>query len=246
MSIIPTEILIFSNDDSFYDEVYHSLSSYWNATITHTHDTNDLLNFIDTSTVCKLVVFDTSCVSNEIQKILAMLVSNVNNAFCIYVSKHDDIESAAIKNSHAVRVVGSVSDGSYTDLIKLAASKFAVNNENNTIDSNISKILIDLGIPPHINGYMYLRSAIAIVVKNPVMINLITKNLYVTLSKEFNSSAACIERSIRHAIERSWCSGNAQAINRYFSSSIAFKHRRPTNSEFIAIIAEYIRNIYSV
>ncbi|MCI8386843.1 MAG: hypothetical protein HFE63_00050 [Clostridiales bacterium] len=246
MSIIPTEILIFSNDTSFYDEVYRSLYNYWNASISHTYDTNELLKFINNSAICKLVIFDTSLVSNDIQQILAMLVSNINNAFCIYVSKFDNDESAAIKNSHAARVVNSTMDDNFTDSIKLAANKFNIDLSDNSIDSTINRILFDLGIPPHINGYMYLHSAIEIVVQNPNMINLITKNLYVTLSKEFNSSSACIERSIRHAIERTWCNGNVHAINRYFSPSVTLKHKRPTNSEFIAIIAGFIRNLYNI
>lgn len=110
-----------------------------------------------------------------------------------------------------------------------------------TLDQTITSILIDVGIPAHIKGYQYLREAITMVYHNIELLGSITKILYPELAKKFNTSATRVERAIRHAIEVGWSRGNMDAIAKLFGYSISKSQGKPTNSEFIAMVADKLR-----
>ena len=104
----------------------------------------------------------------------------------------------------------------------------------------ITKYLKELGVPANLNGYLYLRYAIELMIEDVSYINKITKRLYPDIAKQFNATAGSVERCIRVAIEASWYRGNKEAQNKVFGYSAAMKKCVPTNSEFIATIADYI------
>lgn len=105
----------------------------------------------------------------------------------------------------------------------------------------ISDILHQIGIPAHIKGYKYVREAIRLSVTDPEMLNSVTKILYPTVAKTFGSTASRVERAIRHGIEVAWDRGDVDTLNKYFGYTIQSQRGKPTNSEFIAMIADKIR-----
>jgi len=107
-----------------------------------------------------------------------------------------------------------------------------------TLEEKISEIFISIGIPPHIKGYGYLREGIKMTVENPNVINSVTKELYPAIAKKFSTTASKVERAIRHAIEVAWNRGRIDAINAIFGSRIYLGTEKPTNSEFIALVAD--------
>ncbi|MBQ8374156.1 MAG: sporulation transcription factor Spo0A [Clostridia bacterium] len=107
-----------------------------------------------------------------------------------------------------------------------------------TIDEKISEIFISIGIPPHIKGYSYLREGIKLTVEKPYIINSVTKELYPTIATIFDTSASKVERAIRHAIEVAWNRGRIDAINAIFGTRVYLGTEKPTNSEFIALVAD--------
>ena len=109
------------------------------------------------------------------------------------------------------------------------------------IQIQVTNILHALGIPSHIKGYQYIRSAILMVYDNPSFIGGITKELYPDLSIKFNTSISRVERAIRHAIEVSWLRGDIDLMEEIFGHSVDIDRAKPTNSEFIVTIADKLR-----
>jgi two-component system response regulator (stage 0 sporulation protein A) len=111
-------------------------------------------------------------------------------------------------------------------------------NPSRRIDERISHIFITVGIPAHIKGYQFLRSAIKLAVEKPGIINSITKQLYPAIAKMFSTTASKVERAIRHAIEVGWNRGRADRVNDIFGVKAFDRKDKPTNGEFIALIAD--------
>ncbi len=114
-------------------------------------------------------------------------------------------------------------------------------NLGKTLDEKISNIFITVGIPAHIKGYQYLRDGIKLVVENSQKINSITKCLYPEIAKRFGTTSSKVERAIRHAIEVAWNRGKIENINNLFGTKIYTANEKPTNGEFIALIADKCR-----
>ncbi|ASW42698.1 sporulation transcription factor Spo0A [Clostridium isatidis] len=109
------------------------------------------------------------------------------------------------------------------------------------LESEITSIIHEIGVPAHIKGYMYLREAITMVVNDMELLSAVTKELYPSIAKKYNTTASRVERAIRHAIEVAWGRGQVDAINKLFGYTIHNEKGKPTNSEFIAIIADKLR-----
>ncbi len=105
----------------------------------------------------------------------------------------------------------------------------------------ITEIIHQIGVPAHIKGYHYLREAIILSVKNTDVINSVTKLLYPTVAKKHKTTSSRVERAIRHAIEVAWDRGDVDVLNSYFGYTIQNSRGKPTNSEFIAMIADKLR-----
>jgi len=114
------------------------------------------------------------------------------------------------------------------------------NNYNGTrnLDEEITSIFLSIGIPAHIKGYQFLRVAVKKVMETPTLINAITKKLYPSVAKDFDTTSSKVERAIRHAIEVAWNRGRIENINEIFGYNIYTKNDKPTNGEFIALIAD--------
>ena len=109
------------------------------------------------------------------------------------------------------------------------------------LESKVTGIIHEVGVPAHIKGYQYLREAIIMTVNNMDLINSITKQLYPTVAKRYNTTPSRVERAIRHAIEVAWDRGDTDVLNSFFGYTIASGKGKPTNSEFIAMIADKLR-----
>ena len=107
-----------------------------------------------------------------------------------------------------------------------------------TLDEKISKIFINVGIPPHIKGYSFLREGVKMAIENPSIINNITKKLYPMIGEKYDTSASKVERAIRHAIEVAWNRGRIDTINSILGVRAYIGAEKPTNGEFIALIAD--------
>lgn len=117
-------------------------------------------------------------------------------------------------------------------IIKISSSK--------VIDEKLSNIFIRAGIPPHIKGYQFLRESVKLAIADPDLINSITRKLYPTVAKIYNTSASKVERAIRHAIEVAWNRGKIENINAIFGVRIYGKGEKPTNGELIALVADKV------
>jgi two-component system response regulator (stage 0 sporulation protein A) len=109
------------------------------------------------------------------------------------------------------------------------------------LEAVITDIIHEIGVPAHIKGYQYLRSAILMAVTDMDILNSITKQLYPSIAEEYNTTPSRVERAIRHAIEVAWGRGKMDTINELFGYTINAGKGKPTNSEFIALIADKIR-----
>jgi two-component system response regulator (stage 0 sporulation protein A) len=107
--------------------------------------------------------------------------------------------------------------------------------------SEVSSILQELGIPPHIKGYQYLREAILLVIADLELLSAVTKELYPAIGKKFNTTPSRVERAIRHSIEVAWSRGQIDNMNRIFGYNIILDKAKPTNSEFIAMVSDNLK-----
>ena len=106
------------------------------------------------------------------------------------------------------------------------------------LDDRLSNLFLGMGIPAHIKGYQYLREAIKLVIASPSMIGGITKELYPAIAHRFGTTSSKVERAIRHAIEVAWSRGRVDTLNKAFGCEVAQPEEKPTNGEFIALIAD--------
>jgi two-component system, response regulator, stage 0 sporulation protein A len=109
------------------------------------------------------------------------------------------------------------------------------------LEAEVTSIMHEIGVPAHIKGYQYLRDAIMMVVKDLDIINSITKQLYPGIAREYNTTPSRVERAIRHAIEVAWSRGQVDTIDSLFGYTVNLGKGKPTNSEFIAMVADKLR-----
>ena len=113
--------------------------------------------------------------------------------------------------------------------------------DERNLEALVTNLIHEVGVPAHIKGYQYLREAIMMVVNDIEVINQITKQLYPDLAKKFHTTPSRVERAIRHAIEVAWNRGNTDEVENIFGYTVSATKGKPTNSEFIAMIADKLR-----
>lgn len=114
-------------------------------------------------------------------------------------------------------------------------------NRVSSLEVAVTDVIFSVGVPAHIKGYTYLRKAILLAIANPDMINSVTKTLYPEVAKAYGTTSSRVERAIRHAIEVAWDRGDVEVLDSYFGYTINTGRGKPTNSEFIAMIADRLR-----
>lgn len=123
----------------------------------------------------------------------------------------------------------------------VAGTNTAAEKKTNDLEVVVSEIMHQIGVPAHIKGYQYLRKAILYAIDDDEMMNSVTKLLYPTVAKEFKTTPSRVERAIRHAIEVAWDRGDVDVLASYFGYTIQNSRGKPTNSEFIAMIADKLK-----
>lgn len=132
----------------------------------------------------------------------------------------------------------------YTSNSPMCYTKTTINSSlksSTPLEVRVTNIIHDVGVPAHIKGYQYIREAILMAVKNEEVINSITKTLYPTLASNFDTTPSRVERAIRHAIEVAWNRGQIEVHDKIFGYTVNSNKGKPTNSEFIAMIADKLR-----
>jgi two-component system response regulator (stage 0 sporulation protein A) len=152
-----------------------------------------------------------------------------------YILKPFDMEvlTNRIRQLVSNQPVTSNSGGAKKNIIPLSKGK--------NLDANITNIIHEIGVPAHIRGYQYLRDAITMVYNNIEVLSAITKTLYPSIAEKYKTTPSRVERAIRHAIEVAWTRGNIDSISHLFGYTINISKAKPTNSEFIAMVADKLR-----
>ena len=123
-------------------------------------------------------------------------------------------------------------------LLSMKGKHFDSEPASASLRLQVTEILHQIGVPAHIKGYHYLRDSILMAVEDPEIINAVTKQLYPSVAKRYNTTSSRVERAIRHAIEVAWDRGDVDVLNSYFGYTIHNTRGKPTNSEFIAMISD--------
>lgn len=124
---------------------------------------------------------------------------------------------------------------------KVPAKSVSSQESEPSLEIQVTDILHQIGVPAHIKGYHYLRDSIIMAIETPDIINAVTKQLYPSVAKRYDTTASRVERAIRHAIEVAWDRGDVDILNSYFGYTIHNTRGKPTNSEFIAMISDRLR-----
>lgn len=154
-------------------------------------------------------------------------------------------------NERMLRVISELltKDREFQIMITVPSQKsFLAKNEKTQkpvahldLEKEVTEMIHEIGVPAHIKGYQYLREAIMMSVEDAEMLSSITKILYPTIAKKYQTTSSRVERAIRHAIEVAWSRGKMETLDSLFGYTISVGKGKPTNSEFIALIADKIR-----
>lgn len=148
-----------------------------------------------------------------------------------------------IRQDKEFQIMITVPSTSREQKIFMTEQKEPVKKEKD-LERDVTEMIHEIGVPAHIKGYQYLREAIMMSVEDIEMLNSITKILYPTIAKKFSTTPSRVERAIRHAIEVAWSRGKMETLEALFGYTINTGKGKPTNSEFIALIADKIRLLY--
>lgn len=153
-----------------------------------------------------------------------------------YIVKPFDLDTFVQR----VREVLNIKGNSQFKVYEMPSVKYKKTEEPD-IELLVTNIIHEIGIPAHIKGYVYLRDAIMMVIDNMDLLGAVTKELYPAIAKKYNTTSSRVERAIRHAIEVAWGRGKVETIDNIFGYTIQNDKGKPTNSEFIAMIADKLR-----
>ena len=148
-----------------------------------------------------------------------------------------------ISTNKAFQIMITVPSGSEEEEIKITDAKVQTGAVRD-LEKDVTDMIHEIGVPAHIKGYQYLREAIMMSVQDVEMLGSITKVLYPTIAKKYQTTPSRVERAIRHAIEVAWSRGRMETLDALFGYTIKTGKGKPTNSEFIALIADKIRLQY--
>ena len=159
------------------------------------------------------------------------------SAFC-----SDRVVAEAVELGASYFLTKPVEENALIDRIRAVFEREETAQEHPTELKNlVTSVIHEIGVPAHIKGYQYLREAIMIAVDDMDVINAVTKVLYPEVAKRFNTTASRVERAIRHAIEVAWDRGDLETLQKYFGYTVSNTKGKPTNSEFIAMIADRLQ-----
>lgn len=243
-------IAIFESNEEFLNELKTYIESVEGYTVcavaTSGHAAIELLK----ETRPDIAIIDLVLSGKDGLSVLDYIKQSNSGCLPIVISRFadDKIVNSAIEHGAVYYLAKPVSVEDVMNRIKDLSSDKAVGykvmsdirdrRKISSLDEKISNIFITIGIPPHIKGFAYLREGIKMTVEDQSVINRVTKELYPKIGEKFNTSASKVERAIRHAIEVAWNRGRTDAISSIFGAKVYIGNERPTNSEFIALVAD--------
>ncbi len=246
------KVLIADNKTEFGQKCSNILKSYGMETYSCEKDGKVLVNEIQRKTP-DIVLADVFMPSLDILGVMETIKTLNLKTMVMAMSSFDnpELEQAALKAGVSYYFLKPFDIGVMAErMIQLTGWK-KISNPIKSINSGvvtdpdleimITEIIHQIGVPAHIKGYQYLREAIILSVKDPEIINSVTKLLYPTVAKHYSTTSSRVERAIRHAIEVAWDRGDVDVLNSYFGFTIHNGRGKPTNSEFIAMIADKLR-----
>ncbi len=163
-----------------------------------------------------------------------IVAESANLGAYYFISKPCDVHELFCR----IREVASESR-SAAGLVSFKGGKKSVSDRQ--VESMVTEVIHEIGVPAHIKGYQYIREAIILTVKDMELINAVTKALYPMVAKKFGTTSSRVERAIRHAIEVAWDRGDIEVLQKYFGYTVSNIKGKPTNSEFIALISDRLR-----
>ncbi|MDR0957856.1 MAG: sporulation transcription factor Spo0A [Clostridiales bacterium] len=199
-----------------------------------------------------VVVLDCAMPGLDGLKILEKVKSSEKPPICIMLSGqgHDNVTTKAYELGAEYYIVKPCELDVLADRIRIfkdkgkahvQGKKFGSQITPIDLETRVTEILHEIGVPAHIRGYHYMREAIIMAVNDLDVLNYITKELYPTIAQRAKTTPSRVERAIRHAIEVAWSRGQVDAIDKIFGYTISTHKGKPTNSEFIALIADRLR-----
>lgn len=243
-------IAIFENNEEFLNELKSYIEGVEGFNVcAATSNGNTAIELIK-STRPDVAIVDLVLSGRDGMSVLKYIKGNDVSCLPIAIGSYleDKIVNSAIENGAVYYLVKPVDAETVVDRIKDLSESRAIDykvgagtrdrRRINSLDEKISNIFVTIGIPPHIKGFTYLREGIKMTVEDQSIINRVTKELYPRIGERYQTSASKVERAIRHAIEVAWNKGRTDAISSIFGAKVYIGSERPTNSEFIALVAD--------
>lgn len=165
-----------------------------------------------------------------------VLLSTINTGYVAAAAASCGVEYLMLKPCSMQSVIERMEE-----IMEYSAEVPTVDRKDRDIETLVTNVIHEIGVPAHIKGYQYLREAIIIAVGDMEVINSITKVLYPQVAKTFSTTPSRVERAIRHAIEVAWDRGDLDTLQRFFGYTVSNTKGKPTNSEFIALIADRLQ-----
>ena len=237
------KVILADEDEKFLNEMITNFSNEKYDIVASTTDGKELINLVNSNEV-DFVVMDVVLKGCDGFKVLESINNKKANIIVQSSLSIDGFINKAISLGAKYYCIKPFDFATLEERIMDIAnpsssqSKTFYNGKNNQIEEKITNIFITVGIPAHIKGYQFLREAIKLAIANPEIINSITKRLYPTIAEKYDTSASKVERAIRHAIEVAWNRGKIENINNLFGIKVYSSNEKPTNGEFIALVAD--------
>lgn len=238
-----TTIILADEDKNFLNQMVKNFNEEYNILAT-TQDGEELIKLIN-SLKPDVVVMDIVLQNCDGFKVLESVKDSETNIVVQSSLSIDGFINKAISLGAKYYCIKPFDVNTLKERIddivntKSGTNKMFFNSKSKSqIEEKITNIFITVGIPAHIKGYQFLREAIKLAIDNPEIINSITKKLYPTIAEKYDTSASKVERAIRHAIEVAWNRGKIENINNLFGIKVYSSNEKPTNGEFIALVAD--------
>lgn len=234
-------IVVIDGDDSLYEDLGRFLGG---KTINCFSDVEEAFSFVSKikpDMIVSELLLPNSDGFDFIQRVKA-IYDDIRFVFCSSITQDKFIAKAMNLGAdyYMVKPVNcQILANRILDVFEMEGNQRVVPmHKTRLLDEKISNIFMTVGIPAHIKGYRFLREAIKMSVEDPSIINSITKRLYPSIADKFETSASKVERAIRHAIEVAWNRGKIENINNLFGVEVYSSNEKPTNGEFIALVAD--------
>lgn len=240
-SIAESVKVIVSDDTTNGIAIAHTLSSYGLFAATRKRDGEVLLETIRKERP-QIIICDCALTSMDAVEVMKKTKEDgYIPIFIITMEYGNDFIERSVMEAGATYYMIKPSKEALVERVLSLISMSVKTNDPEDIELMVTDIIHQLGIPAHIKGYYYIRTGIVLSIENPELLESVTKLLYPTIAKEYNTTSSRVERAIRHAIEIAWERGNTDILNNFFGYTIDSFKGKPTNSEFLALITDRIR-----